>query len=204
MTSIALSRRDSYHSKKRLFDIVTAVVLLIVFAPLMAIVAVAILATAGRPVIFWQRRVGLDGHDFWCPKFRSMHSIASVRGTSLDVVPTPKVKNDPRLFAVGRVIRKLSIDELPQLWCVLEGQMSMVGPRPPLPSEVAEYSEAARRRLEVKPGITCLWQISGRSELSFERQLELDLSYIEKQSLWLDLKVLLLTIPAVLSCRGAY
>lgn len=204
MTSIALSRRDSYHSKKRLFDVVTAGFLLIAFAPLMAIVAVAILVTAGRPVIFWQRRVGLDGHGFWCPKFRSMHSVASGQASSPDEGPTPKVKDDPRLFAVGRVIRKLSIDELPQLWCVVEGQMSMVGPRPPLPSEVAGYSEAARRRLEVKPGITCLWQISGRSELSFERQLELDLSYIEQQSLWLDVKVLLLTIPAVLSCRGAY
>jgi lipopolysaccharide/colanic/teichoic acid biosynthesis glycosyltransferase len=114
------------------------------------------------------------------------------------------MKRDPRITRVGALIRKTSIDELPQLVNVLKGEMSLVGPRPPLPSEVSEYSRADRRRLAVTPGITCIWQISGRSDIPFEQQVKLDIQYIEKQNLWFDLWVLLKTIPAVLKARGAY
>jgi lipopolysaccharide/colanic/teichoic acid biosynthesis glycosyltransferase len=114
------------------------------------------------------------------------------------------MKRDPRVTRLGRVIRKLSIDELPQLWCVLKGDMSLVGPRPPLPGEVAQYSLADRRRLDVAPGLTGFWQVGGRGDVGFERQVELDVAYIESQSLWLDVKLLLRTVPAVILGRGAY
>ena len=117
---------------------------------------------------------------------------------------TFKMKNDPRVTRVGRVIRTLSLDELPQLYCVLKGDMSLVGPRPPLPDEVARYSPTELRRLEVKPGLTCLWQVSGRSLIPFEEQVELDIIYIERQSFRLDLELLVRTVPAVLSCKGAF
>ena len=115
-----------------------------------------------------------------------------------------KMKEDPRITKAGKIIRKTSIDELPQLWNVFKGDMSLVGPRPALPSEVNQYSLAERRRLEVIPGITCIWQVSGRSDIPFDKQVGLDVEYIESQSLWLDIKLLLLTIPAVLLGRGAY
>ena len=117
---------------------------------------------------------------------------------------TFKMKRDPRITWIGRIIRKLSIDELPQLWCVLRGDMSLVGPRPPLPSEVEQYSLSDRRRLEVIPGLTCIWQVSGRGDIPFAEQVELDAQYIESQSLWLDILLLLKTVPAVLLGRGAY
>jgi lipopolysaccharide/colanic/teichoic acid biosynthesis glycosyltransferase len=115
-----------------------------------------------------------------------------------------KMRDDPRVTRVGRFIRKTSIDELPQLWNVFKGDMSLVGPRPPVPSEVNEYSLADRRRLEVIPGITCIWQVSGRSEIPFEQQVELDVEYIQSQSVWMDIKLLLKTIPALLLGKGAY
>ena len=114
------------------------------------------------------------------------------------------MKRDPRITWFGAIIRKLSIDELPQLWCVLRGEMSLVGPRPPVPAEVARYSVSDRRRLEVKPGLTCIWQVSGRSELPFEQQVRLDAQYIDSHSLALDIALLLKTIPAILTGRGAY
>jgi len=117
---------------------------------------------------------------------------------------TFKMKQDPRITQIGALIRKTSIDELPQLINVIRGDMSLVGPRPPLPTEVSEYSRADRLRLAVTPGITCIWQISGRSDIPFEQQVKLDIQYIEKQSMWFDLLVLLKTIPAVLRARGAY
>ena len=117
---------------------------------------------------------------------------------------TFKMKRDPRVTWIGRIIRKLSIDEAPQLWCVLTGEMSLVGPRPPLPSEVARYTLADRRRLEVTPGLTCIWQVSGRSDIPFDRQVKLDVEYIRSQSFWMDVKLLFKTIPAVLLGRGAY
>jgi lipopolysaccharide/colanic/teichoic acid biosynthesis glycosyltransferase len=114
------------------------------------------------------------------------------------------MKNDPRVTWIGRIIRKFSIDELPQLWCVLIGDMSLVGPRPPVPREVALYTLKDRRRLESTPGLTCIWQVSGRGDIPFPQQVELDVEYIESQSLWLDLKILLKTVPAVLTGKGAY
>jgi lipopolysaccharide/colanic/teichoic acid biosynthesis glycosyltransferase len=117
---------------------------------------------------------------------------------------TFKMKNDPRVTWIGKYIRKLSIDELPQLWCVLKGDMSLVGPRPPVPREVAKYTLADRRRLDIKPGLTCIWQVSGRGEIPFGQQVEMDVDYIQSQSVWLDIKLLLKTIPAVLTGRGAF
>ena len=114
------------------------------------------------------------------------------------------MKRDPRITRTGAFIRKLSIDELPQLWCVLRGDMSLVGPRPPVPQEVARYTLADRRRLDVKPGLTCIWQVSGRSELAFDKQVTLDVQYIDSHSIFLDIALLLKTIPAILSGRGAY
>lgn len=117
---------------------------------------------------------------------------------------TFKMKNDPRITWIGRFIRRGSIDELPQLWCVLKGEMSLVGPRPPVPAEVEQYTIADRRRLEAIPGLTCFWQVMGRGEIPFDQQVELDARYIESQSIWLDIKLLFMTIPAVLFGKGAY
>jgi lipopolysaccharide/colanic/teichoic acid biosynthesis glycosyltransferase len=195
---------------RRVFDVVGATVLLVLTAPLSALVAVALLLAGNRPVIFWQQRVGVGGRSFWFPKFTSMrngsyalHQRMLALSDHKDSV-TFKMRNDPRVTRIGRVIRALSIDELPQLWTVLCGDMSLVGPRPPLPSEVARYTAVQRRRLGVKPGLTCLWQVHGRSLLPFDQQVVLDIEYIDNQSIWLDLKILLRTIPAVLSCRGAF
>ena len=143
-------------------------------------------------------------------KFRSMYVDAEERKKALMAQNESsggvifKMKKDPRITRIGRFIRKASIDELPQLWNVIRGDMSLVGPRPPVPSEVAEYSISDRRRLEVIPGITCIWQVSGRSDIPFEQQVELDAEYIESQTFWGDVKLLFKTIPAVLLGRGAY
>ena len=195
---------------KRLADIVVTAGAFLVLAPLLVLVALLIKTTDRGPVLFWQRRVGLWGREFDFPKFRSMVVDAeaikvqlldsSHHGESI----TFKMKNDPRITWIGRIIRKLSIDELPQLWNVLKGEMSLVGPRPPLPKEVAQYSLSDRRRLEVVPGLTCIWQVSGRGDIPFDEQVRLDLEYIESRSLWLDLKILLRTVPAVLLGKGAY
>jgi lipopolysaccharide/colanic/teichoic acid biosynthesis glycosyltransferase len=185
-------------------------VLLIVLAPLLLAIAIVITLADGGPPLYWQRRVGYGGREFWFPKFRSMRVDADRLQGALrryadhSASLTFKMRRDPRLTAIGRPLRTFSLDELPQLWCVLRGEMSMVGPRPPLPEEVAQYSETARRRLHVRPGLTCIWQVSGRSDIPFASQVVLDLHYIRHQSLWLDLKLVLLTIPAVLSGRGAY
>ncbi len=195
---------------KRVLDLTISAALLVLLSPLWVAVAAVIKLADGGPVIFWQKRVGHFGREFWFPKFRSMRVGAEHLHEALlpkndhPHGPTFKMKEDPRMTGIGRVVRTLSIDELPQLWSVLVGDMSLVGPRPPLPREVAQYSPTQLRRLEVRPGLTCIWQVSGRSTLSFSDQVLLDIEYIEKRSLWLDLKLLALTIPAVLSCRGAW
>jgi lipopolysaccharide/colanic/teichoic acid biosynthesis glycosyltransferase len=161
--------------------------------------------------LYWQKRVGLRGREFAFPKFRSMcvdsdavrANVAAMNQHGADAV-TFKIKRDPRITPTGRVIRRFSIDELPQLWCVLTGQMTLVGPRPPLPSEVGRYTLRDRERLSVVPGLTCFWQVNGRSEIPFEQQVEMDIDYIQQRSLWTDIKVLLKTIPAVVFGRGAY
>ena len=160
------------------------------------------------PVLFVQRRSGLRGRTFPFIKFRTMHKDAEVRLEELrkyNEVPGPvfKMNGDPRVPRVGWVLRRYSIDELPQLLNVLVGQMSLVGPRPPIPGEVGKYELAMRRRLSVRPGLTCLWQISGRSLIPFEQWVRMDLEYIDTWSLWLDFRILLRTIPAVLRAEGA-
>jgi len=195
---------------KRAMDVAASLTLLLLLSPLLLAVAAAIKLTDGGPVFFWQSRVGLFGREFAFPKFRSMVVDAEQRKDALlaqsdhgDSI-TFKMKNDPRVTWIGRIIRKLSIDELPQLWNVLKGEMSLVGPRPPVPREVAQYSLADRRRLDVIPGLTCIWQVSGRGDIPFPEQVQLDVQYIESQSIWLDIKLLLSTVPAVLFGRGAY
>lgn len=195
---------------KRLLDIVVSLILLLLLLPLFAVVALAIKAYDRGPVFYVTERVGKWGREFPFPKFRSMVLNAdqlkeqlAARNQHADGV-TFKMKKDPRITPLGRFLRRSSIDELPQLWCVLRGYMSLVGPRPPLPSEVSQYSLEERRRLDVKPGLTCIWQISGRGDIPFQEQVALDIEYINSRSLLLDLKVLLRTIPAVLTGRGAY
>lgn len=195
---------------KRILDILAASAALIVLSPLMLAAAGVIKLWDGGPIFYVSTRVGKWGREFTLPKFRTMVLDADQQKDSL--IPDDeeeerkrfKLRHDPRVTTVGRFLRKSSIDELPQLLCVLRGDMSMVGPRPPLPHEVQHYSLEDRRRLDVRPGITCLWQVSGRSNLTFQQQLQLDREYIESRSLWLDLKLLLKTVPAVLSGRGAY
>ena len=196
---------------KRALDLLVVVPALLLLLPLFAAVALAIRLHDGGPALFWQRRVGRDGAEFDFPKFRSMRVDAeAVRQQLLQANQhgaqgvTFKMKRDPRITPIGRVIRRTSIDELPQLWCVLRGEMSLVGPRPPLPAEVARYTLDDRERLAVTPGLTCIWQVNGRSEVPFEQQVEMDLDYIRKPSLWADVRLLLKTLPAVIRGRGAY
>ncbi|HWV38888.1 MAG TPA: sugar transferase [Vulgatibacter sp.] len=193
---------------KRAFDVVVSAIALVALSPLFVAVAAAIKLDSKGPVFFRQTRVGLNGRPFSMVKFRSMYQDAEARLQALRDQnemsgPVFKMKNDPRITRVGRIIRKLSIDELPQFWNVLTGTMSIVGPRPPLPAEVRQYERWQRRRLSVRPGITCTWQVSGRNSIPFDRWMELDLEYIDNWSLQQDLKIFLKTIPAVVSTRGA-
>jgi lipopolysaccharide/colanic/teichoic acid biosynthesis glycosyltransferase len=194
---------------KRALDLVGALALLVVTTPILLAVAVAIKLEDGGPVFFRQVRVGKDGRHFVIFKFRSMVRNAEALKAQLLAQNEMrdgilfKIRKDPRITRVGRLIRKLSLDELPQVFNVVLGEMSLVGPRPPVPSEVARYEPAHRRRLSARPGITCLWQVSGRNEIDFPGQVRLDVQYIERQSLGLDLAILLRTIPAVISGRGA-
>jgi lipopolysaccharide/colanic/teichoic acid biosynthesis glycosyltransferase len=195
---------------KRLVDLVGAIILLIVLSPLFLLIAVLIKLDSDGPVFFRQIRVGKWGKHFTMLKFRSMTCDAEHRKAELvdqnemrgGVIF--KMKRDPRVTRIGRIVRRSSLDELPQLCNVLRGEMSLVGPRPPVPTEVDMYSLGERRRLDAKPGITCVWQVSGRSQLPFRQQVDLDVAYIETQSLWGDVKLLMKTIPAVLTGRGAY
>lgn len=195
---------------KRTLDILVSATMLVVLSPLFLAVAAAIKLTDGGPVLFWQSRVGKWGREFPFPKFRSMVVNAeTIKESILDQSHhkdsiTFKMKKDPRVTWIGWIIRKLSIDELPQLWNVLSGDMSLVGPRPPVPREVAQYTLSDRRRLDVTPGLTCFWQVSGRGDIPFPKQVELDVQYIGSQSLWVDIKILFKTIPAVLIGKGAY
>jgi lipopolysaccharide/colanic/teichoic acid biosynthesis glycosyltransferase len=196
---------------KRVKDVLVAGLALLALSPLFAIIAIAIKLTDGGQVFFWQSRVGRHGRIFQFPKFRSMVVDAEARKDALlaenqhgQSGVTFKMKRDPRITRVGAILRRFSLDELPQLWCVLAGDMSLVGPRPAVPRETSVYLSADRRRLAVTPGLTCIWQVSGRSEISFPQQVEMDWQYIHEQSVWCDLKLLLKTIPAVLSGKGAY
>ncbi|MDM8539870.1 sugar transferase [Desulfococcaceae bacterium HSG7] len=195
---------------KRALDISISILMLITMSPLFLIVAIAIKLTDGGPILYWQTRVGKWGKEFPFPKFRSMvlnsdYILESLLNQNQHRdTRTFKMKKDPRITKVGRIIRRFSIDEFPQLLNVLKGDMTLVGPRPPLPHESAQYTLADRRRLDVMPGLTGIWQVSGRGDIPFEGQLQLDNEYIDSQSIKLDIIILLRTIKAVLSGRGAY
>lgn len=195
---------------KRAIDIVVSSALLIILSPLMLLIALMIKLYDRGPVLYTTQRVGKWGEEFSFPKFRTMEIDSDHKKKDLlkynehrDDIKF-KMERDPRVTPLGYFLRKSSLDELPQLWCVLKGTMSLVGPRPPLPDEVMRYTLEMRRRLDAIPGLTCLWQVSGRSEIPFKQQVELDIAYIESQSFWLDMKLILKTIPAVLFGRGAY
>jgi len=198
------------HGLKRALDLVGSGTALLFASPIFAVTAFLIKREDGGPVFFKQMRAGCHGKLFPMWKFRSMVTNAEEVKAKLAAQNEMqggvifKMKDDPRVTKVGRFIRKYSIDELPQFWNVFVGEMSLVGPRPPVPKEVAEYSAEDRQRLLAKPGITCLWQVSGRSEIDFAGQVQLDLAYIRSSSVWTDLKLLFLTIPAVLLGKGAY
>jgi exopolysaccharide biosynthesis polyprenyl glycosylphosphotransferase len=194
---------------KRIFDIITSLLLLVLLLPVGLLVALAIKLDSRGPVLFRQSRLGRNGKQFEALKFRSMKMGSEAERDALSQQneaswPLFKMRNDPRVTRVGRFLRRTSLDEVPQLWNVLKGDMSLVGPRPPVPSEVEEYHPWQRRRLEAPPGITGLWQVSGRSDLPFDEMVMLDIYYIENWSLVLDFGILLRTIPAVISGRGAY
>jgi exopolysaccharide biosynthesis polyprenyl glycosylphosphotransferase len=203
---------------KRASDLVLAIAALILLSPLMAVIALIIRACSRGPVVFKQERVGMDGRVFLCYKFRTMfvdaddeiHREAYRKNINGNIEPNGddaeqvfgKVRDDPRITPAGRWLRRTSLDELPQLFNVIKSDMSIVGPRPPIPYEVEEYKIRDRKRLDMKPGITGLWQVSGRSRLSFEEMVRIDLYYIENWSLWLDLRIIALTLPAVFRGDG--
>jgi exopolysaccharide biosynthesis polyprenyl glycosylphosphotransferase len=193
---------------KRMIDMTVSAIVLLLLSPLFVAVSILIKGTSKGPVLFQQRRVGYNGRPFNCLKFRTMDENAeALQGDLLELNemdgPVFKITNDPRVTKVGRVLRKASFDELPQLINVLKGDMSLVGPRPPIPSEVNEYVLKDRRRLSMRPGITCLWQVNGRNTIPFEKWMELDREYIDNWSLVLDFKILVKTFPAVLRGSGA-
>jgi exopolysaccharide biosynthesis polyprenyl glycosylphosphotransferase len=193
---------------KRTADLVISALALVILSPLLLILAIFVRLTSPGPVLYRQTRCGLNGRRFTLYKFRSMVANADELRSELEALNEIdghafKMKNDPRCTPLGRWLRKFSLDELPQLWNVLIGDMSFVGPRPPLPQEVERYAPWQRRRLRMRPGLTCLWTLEGRNRLSFDRLVQFDLAYIDNWSLWLDLKIFLKTIPHVASGRGA-
>ena len=194
---------------KRLLDVVLATLGLVATLPIWLGIVIAIRLDSPGPAIFMQERVGLRGRGFRFYKFRSMYvdaeqRLAEVQAHNEIDGPVFKMRHDPRITRVGALLRRTSLDELPQLINVLVGDMSLVGPRPPLPREVEQYRPSDLVRLSVKPGLTCLWQVRGRSQVGFDQWMEYDREYVRDMSLWLDLQVLLRTVWVVISCRGAY
>jgi exopolysaccharide biosynthesis polyprenyl glycosylphosphotransferase len=194
---------------KRAFDVTLSFVALVLLSPLYASIAAMIRITSPGPVLFRQTRCGLGGRRFTLYKFRSMINNAEQMRAELHQLneldgPVFKISDDPRITTVGRWLRRFSLDELPQLWNVFRGDMSFVGPRPAVPEEVEQYEDWQRRRLRMRPGLTCTWVLEGRNHVDFNRWMQLDLKYIDNWSLWLDTKIFLRTIPIVLSGRGAY
>jgi exopolysaccharide biosynthesis polyprenyl glycosylphosphotransferase len=194
---------------KRVFDVVVSGIALVVLSPLLAAIAAMIRISSPGPVLFEQTRCGLGGRRFTLYKFRSMINNAEQLRAELHQLneldgPVFKMSDDPRITPVGRGLRRFSLDELPQLWNILRGDMSFVGPRPAVPEEVDQYEDWQKRRLRMRPGLTCTWVLEGRNHLDFKRWMQLDLTYIDNWSLWLDTKIFLRTIPIVLSGRGAY
>ncbi len=198
-----------YRVVKRTVDVLGACGGLLLLLPLLPFIVVMIKLDSSGPVLFAQTRVGLRGQMFRCYKFRSMRVDAEHLKLELEHLNEAsgaafKIKDDPRITGVGRFLRRSSLDEFPQLWNVLRGDMTVVGPRPQIPSEVAEYTPEQARRLLAKPGLTCLWQVSGRSHLDFNEWMELDQEYVRKRSLAYEVGILLRTLPAVIDRKGAY
>ncbi len=193
---------------KRALDVVVSVTALVVLSPWIVIVAILIKATSPGPVLFRQVRCGLNGQNFVFYKFRTMVARAEQMRADLEHLNEKriafKIKNDPRITPIGRWLRRFSIDEWPQFWNILRGEMSLVGPRPPLPEEVAKYEPWQRLRLKTKPGLTCLWVLDGRDHVDFDHWVKRDIEYIETWTFMLDLQILLLSIPCIISGKGAY
>ena len=198
-----------YEAIKRLIDIICSFMGLLAFSPLFIIIAIIIKFTSKGPVFFSQKRVGKYGREFDMYKFRSMVVNAEELKEKLAAQnemsgPMFKMKDDPRVTKVGKFIRKTSIDELPQLWNILKGDMSLVGPRPSLPKEVAQFEDWMYKRLEVKPGLTCYWQVSGRNNIDFEDWMKLDVKYVEERNLWIDIKLICKTVFVLFGDKNAH
>ncbi|MDU5261238.1 MAG: sugar transferase [Clostridium celatum] len=198
-----------YEVIKRLIDVVCSFLGVLVLSPLFIIIAIIIKTTSKGPVFFSQKRVGKNGKEFNMYKFRSMVVNAEELKEKLAAQnemsgPMFKMKDDPRVTKVGKFIRKTSLDELPQLWNVLKGDMSLVGPRPSLPKEVAQFEEWMYRRLEVKPGLTCYWQVSGRNNIDFEDWMKLDIKYVDERSTWIDIKLIFKTVGVLFGDKNAH
>lgn len=214
--SPAFAAYDRGGGAKRVFDFLLSLIGILFLSPLLIIIALGVIFSSPGPAIFTQKRVGKDGHSFEFFKFRSMYAgndesihkayfAKLIRGRrEAECGDSFKIKNDPRVTPLGRLLRKTSLDELPQLFNVLKGDMSLVGPRPPIDYEVEQYMDWHRQRLHATPGITGLWQVSGRSSVPFDEMVLLDIHYMEHWSLLLDLKILLRTVPVVLFGIGAY
>jgi exopolysaccharide biosynthesis polyprenyl glycosylphosphotransferase len=209
LTFTTLPQRSGEMVVKRVMDLTVSMLGGILVAPVLLLVSMFVKLTSRGPVFYRQKRVGVNGRRFTMYKFRTMYQgsdkiVADLRKRNLMTGPVFKVREDPRITPVGRFLRRWTLDEWPQLWNVLRGEMSLVGPRPPLPDEVAEYKTWQRRRLSMRPGMTGLWQVSGRNEVDFEEWMQLDLEYIDHWSLLEDLRILAKTVPAVVRGRGAY
>lgn len=209
MKEVYQNKSQAYKCLKRLFDIVFSGIALICLSPVFLLTAIAIRLEDGGPAIFTQQRAGKDMQAFKMYKFRSMYVNADEKMAELlkdneQAGPAFKIKNDPRITKVGRFIRKVSIDELPQLINIIKGDMSIVGPRPILTFQMEECNDYEKQRVIVKPGLTCYWQIGGRANIKWKEWVELDLDYIEDMSFWTDLKMIVKTIPAVFDNEGAY
>ena len=208
MQLINIANQNRYEKIKRFFDICLSAAALVVLSPLLLVIAILIYLEDKGPVIYSQTRIGKDGRAFKLYKFRSMCVVGDERLRDLQKLnerdgPVFKIKNDPRVTKVGKFIRKTCIDELPQLVNIIKGDMSIVGPRPPLPNEVEQYNSYQKQRLLVVPGLTCYWQIQKGEETTFDEWVELDLKYIKERSILLDFRLILLTFKVILSGKGA-
>ena len=204
-----MRRAPIYEFFKRAFDLAAGIGILLLLLPMMPVIAAMIRLDSPGPIFFRQDRVGRDGRVFKFYKFRSMYVGSETRKAEVQALneqsgPIFKSRRDPRITSVGAFLRRSSLDEIPQILNVLKGDMSLVGPRPQMPDEVAQYENWQRLRMKVKPGITCLWQISGRSHISFDEWMRLDIEYIKTRGFKTDVTVLLKTLPAVMARKGAY